>query len=199
MRPILHPRAACVVGHRAKDELTTASGRRQARATAWLASTPSQCGQFRPSFSPGPRPNGSMMSAVRYTTDRTRRGGRQADGARFDDCFRRTESVGSRSERLLRNSFQLLPACRIFVNPEVARISPGHRARAAMHRQRRAWAGAGRCSRAVHCNHVTAPDQHDSYSGASSSSPSAEVDSSRGIAATRDFVLVSVHTGFKSD
>jgi hypothetical protein len=37
MRPILHPRAACVVGHRAKDELTTASGGRQARATAWIA------------------------------------------------------------------------------------------------------------------------------------------------------------------
>jgi hypothetical protein len=31
---ILHPRAACVVGHRAKDELTRAGGRRRARATA---------------------------------------------------------------------------------------------------------------------------------------------------------------------
>ncbi len=36
MRPILHPRAARVVGHRAKDEPTAASGCRQARTRASL-------------------------------------------------------------------------------------------------------------------------------------------------------------------
>jgi len=88
MRPILHPRAACVVGHRAKDELTTASGCRQARATASLAPTPSQCGQFRPSFSPGPRPNGSMMSgsALHQRSNPTRWA---SGGGHGGECFAR--------------------------------------------------------------------------------------------------------------
>lgn len=62
IRPILHPRAACVFGHQAKDQLTRANGCRRARATASLAPSPSQPGQFRPSFSPRPPPNGSIRS-----------------------------------------------------------------------------------------------------------------------------------------
>ena len=88
MRPILHPRAASVVGHRAKDELTTASGCRQARATASVAPTRSQCGQFRPSFSPGPRPNGSMMSgsALHQRSNPTRWA---SGGGHGGECFAR--------------------------------------------------------------------------------------------------------------
>ena len=62
-RPILHPRAAYVVGHRAKDQLATASGSRQARATASLTPTPAQYGQSRPWFSPDPQPTRSLVSA----------------------------------------------------------------------------------------------------------------------------------------
>ncbi len=91
MRPILHPRAACVVGHRAKDQLATASGCRQARATASLAPTPSQRGQFRPSFSPGPQPTGSLMSgsALRQRSNPTRWASGSGPGG---ECFARGRS-----------------------------------------------------------------------------------------------------------
>ena len=87
MRPILHPRAACVVGHRAKDELTTAGGGRQARATALLP----------PPFAVRPvqtvvvtrtAANGSMMSgsALRHRSNPTRWPSGRGRGS---ECFAR--------------------------------------------------------------------------------------------------------------
>jgi hypothetical protein len=67
-------------------------------ACCQLAPTPSQCGQFRPSFLPGPRPNGSMMSgkALHQRSNPTRWA---SGGGHGGECFGAEKAVGSRSRR----------------------------------------------------------------------------------------------------
>ena len=104
MRPILHPRAACVVGHWAKDELTGARGCRQARAMASMA--PIAVGPVQTVVLTGPRPNGSMMSgrALHRRSNPTRwASGSGRGGERF---ARKRQSVREALDVLGRSAFR---------------------------------------------------------------------------------------------
>ena len=104
MRPILHPRAACVVGHWAKDELTGARGCRQARAMASMA--PIAVGPVQTVVLTRPRPNGSMMSgrALHRRSNPTRwASGSGRGGERF---ARKRQSVREALDVLGRSAFR---------------------------------------------------------------------------------------------